>query len=347
MKKVIVVDTNSMDIPFFSIIIPVYNVETYIQECLESVYSQDFNSYEVILVDDGSTDASGAICDRFKLENTNTTVIHQLNGGLSVARNSGLQYARGKYVLFIDSDDYIAENSLCSISQCIIENEFPDVIFLNSVKVFPNGYVEPMGEKLETSKINGKPKVDVLDFIATRPKFPGSACSKAVKCELIAEDLFFVPKLISEDIEWSCRLFRQASTFAYCNQDYYYYRQNRKESITASSGLRGIESLFHIIECVSKKKPKDKIDETMNSFMAYQYIVLLLQISHVDDCGAVYYDRLKALKWVLKYGKSNKSKFVNIVSSLFGIKKTGWLLKKYREIYQTKRNTDLLRRNAE
>lgn len=98
-----------------SIIIPVYNVEDYLHRCVESILVQDYYNYEIILVDDGSTDSSGAICDELAREHSFIRVIHKSNGGQSSARNVGLEEAVGKYIWFIDSDDYIAPKDRKSV----------------------------------------------------------------------------------------------------------------------------------------------------------------------------------------------------------------------------------------
>ncbi len=93
--------------PLVSVIVPVYNVEPYLRECLDSIVNQSYNNLEIILVDDGSTDDSGRICDDYSTSDTRIQVIHQQNGGLSVARNTGLINATGRYIYFLDSDDWI------------------------------------------------------------------------------------------------------------------------------------------------------------------------------------------------------------------------------------------------
>ena len=95
-----------------SVIVPVYNVEKYIRKCLDSIVSQTLNDLEIILVNDGSTDTSPAICEEYKRKDERIKMITQKNQGLSAARNAGLKDATGEYVIFIDSDDYIAENML-------------------------------------------------------------------------------------------------------------------------------------------------------------------------------------------------------------------------------------------
>lgn len=129
-----------------SIIIPVYNVRTYIKRCIESIVEQPIAGIEILIVDDGSTDGSGVLCDQLACDNNNINVIHKSNGGVSTARNVGLKEARGKYVMFVDPDDYIEKGSLVNILKNIDENM--DLIIyrsyirsVNISKEFPS-YVE-------------------------------------------------------------------------------------------------------------------------------------------------------------------------------------------------------------
>ena len=96
--------------PLVSVIVAIYNIEPYIRRCVDSVLAQDYQQLEIILVDDGSTDQCHAICDAYAQKDTRIKVIHKQNGGLSSARNAGLDVARGKYVAFVDSDDFLEED---------------------------------------------------------------------------------------------------------------------------------------------------------------------------------------------------------------------------------------------
>lgn len=109
-------------------IIPVYNVEKYIEQCVESILGQDYDKREIVLVDDGSTDTSGSICDVYAAKYENVIVIHKENGGLSDARNVGLAKATGDYILFVDADDFIEKNSLSSIVEIVNANSV-DAVF--------------------------------------------------------------------------------------------------------------------------------------------------------------------------------------------------------------------------
>ena len=119
----------------FSIIIPVYNVEKYLRECVDNLLEQDFHDFEVILVDDGATDSSGAICDEYAENSEKVKVIHQKNAGQAVARNAGTEIAQGEYVIYIDSDDYICDKAFLSKLAVKTEKQ-PDVILYGYKKFF-------------------------------------------------------------------------------------------------------------------------------------------------------------------------------------------------------------------
>ena len=104
---------------FFSVIVPVYNVEKYLKECVDSILKQTFTDFELILVDDGSTDNSPALCDEFAKNDSRVKVIHNKNGGASVARNTGMKAAQGRYLINIDSDDYFLSDDVFEIEMIL------------------------------------------------------------------------------------------------------------------------------------------------------------------------------------------------------------------------------------
>ena len=160
-----------------SIIVPVYNVENYLDVCINSILSSGFTEdCELILIDDGSTDSSGLICDHYVAGNV--FVLHKENGGLSSARNAGLKLARGKYITFIDSDDYVAENSIANILCELKCTDRVDVYFMQADKVYSNGTEVTLGDGITSQMVNGKVKLEALDFLSKCRKFPGSACTK-------------------------------------------------------------------------------------------------------------------------------------------------------------------------
>ena len=125
--------------PFFSIIIPVYNVECFLEECVDSVLQQNMDNYEIILVDDGSTDSSGELCEKIKCSaNAHIVVEHKKNGGQLSARLKGLEYSKGEYIVFLDSDDLLKSNALYTAEQLIHETN-PDVLIYRWERIDQNG----------------------------------------------------------------------------------------------------------------------------------------------------------------------------------------------------------------
>ncbi|MDR2156269.1 MAG: glycosyltransferase, partial [Clostridiales Family XIII bacterium] len=171
-----------------SIVIPVHNVAAYLNACVDSIASQAAKRTEIILVDDGSTDASPGICDDYALAFQNISVIHKENGGLSDARNAGVRAASGEWLLFVDGDDWIEENSLAEIERAAARACPEDLIFLQMSKVFPDGKKTDVGSMPDRGKLKGAPKAAALDHLASLPKFPGSACAKLIRRSVLTQN---------------------------------------------------------------------------------------------------------------------------------------------------------------
>ena len=124
--------------PTFSVVIPIYNVEDWLSRCVDSVLSQDFTDFEVVLVDDGSTDGCPAICDGYADSDGRVNVIHKSNGGLASARNAGLQAASGDYIVVVDSDDWLADGTLRILWDKAVSPYRPDAILFGAKQIYPN-----------------------------------------------------------------------------------------------------------------------------------------------------------------------------------------------------------------
>lgn len=319
--------------PKISFIIPVYNTERYLETCINSIINQEYYNYEIILVDDGSKDGSGEICDTFSREYANIKTIHQKNGGSSEARNTGIKNSVGEYLLFVDSDDFIEKNSLTKIAETLNSyHENIDVMFLEGMKFFSNKSIVSLGDGYDRGKIDGKTKRQVLQHIAELPKFPGSACTKLIRRQLIVEnDLYFQSGLMAEDIDWVTGLLIKSDNFAYCDSTYYYYRQNREGSNTNSKDNRLFESLLYIIEKWSNIDYKTKeYQDIINSFMSYEYLMLLLTFERLDPKSKKKYrNRVRSLKWILKNKKGIKYKAIHQLLNVFGVSFISRLFKLY------------------
>lgn len=206
-----------------SIIIPVYNVEKYLVECIESVINQSFSDLEIILVDDGSTDESGNICDKYALKDKRIKVIHKENGGLSSARNVGIEMATGELYTFIDSDDYIAKDM---VEQLVYTLKTTD----SDISVCALAKEEnELDENINTC-IEVFPKSETIKYILKEKKILTSACSKLYKKELFNK-IRYPNGLIYEDLGTTYKLVELSKKIAFTNTKKYYYRTN-SDSIT-------------------------------------------------------------------------------------------------------------------
>lgn len=204
----------------FSIVVPVYNVEDFLEKCVNSILKQKYKDYELVLVDDGSTDKSGAICDRIVLENkdkVNIKVVHQENKGLGGARNTGIEVATGEYLFFIDSDDTIVDGTLQILSEYIEDNDV-DIVTFDIVKVDENSN--------ELYTILGF----LYECVVSTPEenkqlilTEHSACNKVIRKSLFIEnDVRFPERLWFEDLATIFKLFPYAK-MGYINKAFYVY----------------------------------------------------------------------------------------------------------------------------
>lgn len=324
-----------------SFVIPVYNVEKYLNECIYSISKQidDLNIkdiVEIIIVDDGSTDSSGNICEELAKEKKYIKVIHKENGGLAMARNTGLKIAVGKYIAFVDSDDRINMQCLANIIQWI-KNTNAEICFMKAIKFFPNGKIEEFGEKIERKEVIGRKQKDVVRYISTRPKFPGSACCKLYLQQFLNNNNILFPNddRISEDLGFAFDCITKAKKFDVLESDYYEYRQQRIGSITSKFSIKSFWDLsLFITESVEKavtdKKPNNQIYKYALSFVAYEYVQLLLgynRLKGVDRTRAKEY--LIKYKWVLDYAASKKIIVIKKIIYILGFSITSFLLDLY------------------
>lgn len=227
--------------PLFSIIIPIYNVEHYLIQCIESVLAQDYSNYELILVDDGSPDSSIDICIKYAKQYSNIVVIHKINGGLSDARNAGIQIARGEYLMFLDSDDYWEGTNILSDLQKIITENNPDVIFNYLKSVYPDKIVN---HYIKRDKLTGSFQEDFQDLYQDGI-YLGFAWTKVIKKEIILKNhLLFIKGRNFEDIPWSFSLVKHIKDYAIYQNCFYMYRRERKGSISSVVTAKNQVSLF-------------------------------------------------------------------------------------------------------
>ncbi len=216
----------------FSIIVPCYNVEAYLDRCVESIISQDFSDFELILVDDGSTDSTGSLCDRWGEQDDRVRVIHKPNGGLSDARNRGMEAAEGEYLLFVDSDDFIREESLERIARAA---QGQDVIITRLVEVYEDGEIWEKDARME-QQLSQNPSIrEAVLWNMTQSQNTWPSVKYAVNRAFIRSlGLTFKKGFLHEDMDWTSRLTLAAGSYGVCAWPWYCHRMGRAGSITSS-----------------------------------------------------------------------------------------------------------------
>lgn len=204
-----------------SVIVPVYNVERYLENCIESICGQTFTDLEIILVDDGATDHSGEICDNWAQKDSRIRVIHKANGGLSDARNAGIEIANGSWYMFVDSDDTITPDTVQRLYQAATEKQC-EIAVCNMVRIYDDGATEPFYSPVtELTVWEGQQRFETL-------KQP-SACNKLFRAELF-ENIRFPKGKFYEDTFVYHVLAHRAKRIVLTGHDGYFYL-SRRESI--------------------------------------------------------------------------------------------------------------------
>lgn len=215
-----------------SMIIPAYNVEQYLERCIESCEKQDIScsEYEILIVDDGSTDSTLSIANCLSTKYKNIKVFSQENQGQSIARNFGLRESRGKYIWFIDSDDYIKENCLRQSLQALEENHLEILSF--RMEVFKNDGCSFISN-LEDFEIN---KVYDGEYLIMNNVIVGSVCSRIfLKSFLDEHRLYFFPRILHQDSEFTLRCFSLVKRMLFLDEVFYSYEFNENSSTREKS----------------------------------------------------------------------------------------------------------------
>ena len=248
--------------PKVSVIVPIYNVEKYLEKCINSLLSQTLEDIQIILVNDGSKDNSGNIAREYEKNNKNRIIyVEKENGGLSDARNYGLKYATGDFIAFLDSDDYIEKNAYEEMYNKAIE-ENADYVECDFIWEFPN--------KIRVDKqYPYKNKKEMLSFVRV------VAWNKLIKRQLITDNNLEFPKgLRYEDVEFTYKLIPFVNRFAYVDKPFIHYVQ-REDSIANVQNERTAE-IFTVLDNVIEFYKKNNIYEEYRNELEYNYARYLL-----------------------------------------------------------------------
>lgn len=227
-----------------SVIIPAYNTKKYIKEAIESVVNQTYNDWELIIVDDGSTDDTGNICDLYADNDSRIRVIHRENGGVSRARNYGLDIAKGKYIVFLDSDDILPLDALERM--IVIAKDTDADIVCGCYEMFKDGYFKRNRFSFNGNKIRTFSAINAIKDTLYQKTLDNSPWGKIYK-KNVWENIRFSPNLRYEDLDIFYRVFLNANRIVHTNRIIYYYRMNEDSYIHTFS-----ESRFDVLIVTQK-----------------------------------------------------------------------------------------------
>ena len=295
--------------PFFSIIIPVYNVETYLQQCLDSVINQSFKDFEVIIINDGSTDGSLAICEGYASKYVQIKIINQENKGASYSRNFGITKATGQYIWFIDSDDYIADSALEVISNNLKENAV-DLLGFSNYHLFD-----------ETNKIKENPVnlntgvLKPIDFFDKGYVYETTPWISVIKTDFLRQhDISFDTKLvIYEDSLFMLQCLSKLNSLMYISDFLYIYRI-RTDSLSSLNKNQSIRLIgyFELLKlCIKESKISTFPDFWYDNIYSISNFIYSIYFRQSKESQKQY---LKAIT------KLKKLKFKFSKNDVFGVK---------------------------
>lgn len=281
-----------------SVIIPIFNAEKYLRKCVDSVLAQTLDDFEIILVDDGSTDGSPNICDEYA-KRPNVTAIHQMNSGASCARNAGIMNATGEYIAFVDADDYIVPQMYEEMYRVAKEAEV-DIVFCNFVTIDENGENEmkgisymPADEKLNNSKMR---KLLCKEESYRMLWFPWKSIYR--KSLILNYSIVFQNGNIGEDTLFNLNAILYAKNCWFIDKAYYYYVQVRG-SITRGGGYKsnfyqGMNSYYITRKAILEKHHLAEYQDSLYRYNMTHSIVMIL--SNEKNNPGSFVERIRTLK---------------------------------------------------
>ncbi len=282
-------DSNSIKI---SIIVPVYNVEKYLSECIDSLINQTYKNIEIILVDDGSTDKSGKICDEYAKKDSRIIVIHKKNGGVSNARNKGIKIASGDYITFVDSDDWLKTSTFENLV-IQIKKQQPDIIKFS--------YIKKCGEfekeykfTTEVNKLILKKQYEDLIYKNIFPTYDlSNSCNCLFKTSVIKNIKFMNKTKFGEDFMFMIDALLVSNSILFINDSYYYYRVNMQSATNTIKLEKLFETFNHelqITDNIIKKLPNNEkyISQMKDRIISLEnQLIKQASLLKYEDCKSI------------------------------------------------------------
>lgn len=304
-----------MNATMFSIIVPIYKVEKYLMRCIDSVLAQTYSDLEIILVDDGSPDACPQICDEYAQEDTRIRVVHQKNGGLSDARNTGIKLATGTYIVFLDSDDALTPTACADFAARIAGGVLPDVLAGSACRICGEDRNYMNNELLE-GVTSGQDHL--LAMLSASTSSMTAWCNIYRRIFLLEENLWFEKGLLHEDERWTPLVFLKAKSVLNTNLVFYTY-YIREDSITQSKSKQ--KNAIHIIETVQYLKPicLQLENELLKAKLMDHLVMLYLSAFYMGELYDVpqYIDKTFAIDYAQSKRNKKKARLFSLSPHLY------------------------------
>ncbi len=279
-----------------SIIIPVFNLAKYLNRCLESIVTQSWTNLEILLIDDGSTDGSSELCDKWKLKDSRIRVIHKQNGGVSSARNLGLEYAKGDFITFVDGDDYI----LPGMYECLMSFQIKyntDIAICGFSKEQKNGSFIP-NYRCDDVKILSQ--LEQISCLLTNKYYTCSCCDKIFKRNMIKNLRFNIKITNNEDLLFCYEAMKNSLKAIYISEPFYRYCANDNTSASRKPFDNNQMTMLDVWDYIHKDGliQFSKIKSTINCQYYRNYIVCAMKANDANCQSNIDWKRMKS---VIKY----------------------------------------------
>ena len=312
-----------------SVVVPIYGVEDYLDNCVNSIINQTYTNLEIILVDDGSPDKCGQICDEYAAQDKRVKVIHKKNGGLSDARNAGIDVAKGKYITFIDSDDYVAEDYVSVLLTCML-SEKADI---SICRLKETSRLDEDLKCKKTDDVAVYSSIEALEKMLYAREFSTSACSRLFRIELF-EGVRFPLGKYSEDLFTIYKTILKANKIVSIRREAYFY-YTRPGSITNEKfSKRHLDTLeaLHIIHREIVNEHQELMPAYKNQMIEAMARLLKMNIPEEYYIGNGLWDEIKKYRIaVLHDSKASKRVRAYAFLMLIGPQLTGKVMRRYYE----------------
>lgn len=302
----------------FSVIIPVFNVEHYIEQCIRSVLSQNYPDYEIIIIDDGSDDRTNKLIQKLREKNPCIMLKSICHSGAGAARNVGLHEASGEYVIFLDADDYWINPYLLKSLDAKLTQQRADVVMFRMDKYTEDGKLLKKYRKAPLPADKACYRLpDVYEALVKDGQVLASACNKCVRRSmLISHHIEFQEGGYAEDIDWVLQLFSVAETISFINEISYAYRQHRKGS--ASKNRSGPNYQAKMIEGWAERMIRENISnkKAVAGLLAFEYGICFGYWHHLS---AEMKKMMEERQYLLDYALDRKTKMIRRFKKIFGL----------------------------